>query len=55
MLFRSAVIDLLNQVSAMKIPGAVEEVRTAPVRHDRECDAEGMKETVRDILGLNVI
>ncbi len=50
-----AVIDLLNQVSAMKIPGAVEEVRTAPVRHDRECDAEGMKETVRDILGLNVI
>ena len=46
------VIDLLCQVSGVAIPQAVEEIRTAPIRHTRECGREEMKRTVEEILGL---
>ncbi len=46
------VIDRLRQISGVDIPRAVEEIRTAPVRHTRECDASDMKKTVKEILGL---
>lgn len=46
------VIDLLRGASGVEIPQAVEEIRTAPVRHTRECDAADMKKTVAEILGL---
>lgn len=46
------VIDCLRQVSGVEIPKAVDEIRTAPVRHKRVCDAADMKKTVKEILGL---
>jgi threonine synthase len=46
------IIDRLHKLSGVKIPEAVEEIRTAPIRHKRECDAADMKQTVAEILGL---
>ncbi|MDO4266858.1 MAG: threonine synthase [Eubacteriales bacterium] len=47
-----ASIDELCRTSGVKIPAAVEEIRNAPVRHNRECDAADMEKTVGEILGL---
>lgn len=49
-----ALIDELHSVSGMEIPRAVEEIRSAQVLHTRECDADDMKATVREILGAEV-
>ena len=46
-----ALIDEMSAVSGTDVPKAVEEIRTAPIRHNRECDVEGMKAEVADILG----
>ena len=46
-------IDALAEVSGVKVPNAIEEIRTAPVRHHREADVNGMKAAVKQILGLN--
>lgn len=45
-----AVVDRLNSISGVVIPAAVEEIRTASVRHDMECDVDKMEETVAGIL-----
>lgn len=47
-----ALIDELCKTSGVKIPNAVEEIRTAPVLHDTVCDTEDMQKTVEKILGL---
>ena len=47
-----AVIDKLAQVSGVEIPAAVEEIRSAQVRHNRECDITDMEKTVAAVLGL---
>lgn len=47
-----ALIDELSSTSGTKIPGAVEEIRTAPVLHDLVCETEDMQRTVEKILGL---
>ncbi|MDR2888802.1 MAG: threonine synthase [Lachnospiraceae bacterium] len=47
-----ALIDRLAEVSGVKVPAAIEEIRNAPVLHTRECDTADMKKTVKDILGL---
>lgn len=44
------VIDELCRVSGISIPPAVEEIRSAPVRHHLECDVDGMKEMIEGIL-----
>ena len=46
-------IDALKEVSGVKVPGAIEEIRSAPVRHDTVADVDGMEAAVRKILGLN--
>ena len=46
------LIDELYKVSGTDIPRAIEEIRDAQIRHTRECDADRMKETVKDILGV---
>ncbi|MFR5601873.1 MAG: threonine synthase [Lachnospiraceae bacterium] len=46
-----AIIDDLCQASHVAIPRAVEEIRNAPIRHHRECDAADMEAEVADILG----
>ncbi len=47
-----ALVDKLSEISGVKIPVAVNEIRTAPVRHTRECDKDKMEDEVRDILGI---
>ena len=48
-----AVADRLSELSGTAVPQAVEEIRTAPVRHTLECDIEKMKDTVASILSVN--
>ena len=45
-------IDALHLVSGVDIPRAIEEIRSAPVRHDTVADVDGMEDAVRKILGL---
>ncbi|WP_077609876.1 threonine synthase [Clostridium sp. Marseille-P2415] len=44
------IIGHLAEISGVRIPQAVEEIRTAPVRHNTECDADKMKEAVLNFL-----
>ncbi len=46
-------IDLLHETSGTAIPGAVEEIRGATIRHNLECDIDQMKDTVVKILGIS--
>ena len=46
------LIDSLEVISNVDIPNAVEEIRNAEILHTRECDADKMEETVKDILGI---
>ncbi len=47
-----AKADLLRKISGVKIPEAVDQLRKAPVLHNRESEVYMMKETVLDILGI---
>lgn len=47
-----SLMDELKTLSNVDIPAAIEEIRTAPVVHNRVCDKDKMKEEVMDILGL---
>ena len=47
-----AKVEELHKVTGVEIPGAVKELRGAPVRHTRVCDPDKMKEEVLDILGI---
>ncbi len=48
------LIDELSEVSGVRIPKAIEEIRTAPVRFRIGCDKSEMEETVEKILGLTI-
>ena len=48
-----AVIDEMCCASGVPVPGAVEEIRSAEIRHRRECDAADMEMTVGEILGID--
>ena len=45
--------DALEKLSGVAVPKAVNDIRTAPVLHDRVVDAEDMPKTVKDILESN--
>lgn len=47
-----AIIDDLCKASGVPIPPAVEEIRSAEVRHTRESDVADLEKTVAEILGL---
>ena len=47
------LIDALSKVSGVRIPRAIEEIRTAPVLHDRVCRTEDMASEVRRILQMD--
>lgn len=47
-----ALVDRMSQVSGIPVPQAVEEIRSAPVRHNMECDAAEMKAVIGRILGV---
>lgn len=46
------LIDALCKISNTEIPQAIEEIRTAPVLHDRVCETAQMQQTVEDILSI---
>ena len=46
------LVDALSRLSGVSVPRAVEEIRTAPVLHDRVVDAPDMPDAVRDILAI---
>ena len=46
------LVDELSKIAKVKVPAAIEEIRTAPVLHDTQCDADKMKDTVKSFLGL---
>ena len=46
------LVDELCKLSGVKVPNAIEEIRTAPVLHDIVCDSDKMQETVEKILKL---
>lgn len=46
------LVDELNKLSGVKIPQAIEDIRSAAVLHDTVCDKSEMEATVRNILGL---
>ena len=46
------LIDEMSALSGIPIPQAVEEIRSAPIRHSRACGRDEMKAEVADILGI---
>lgn len=46
------LVDELTKISNVKIPQAIEDIRSAPVLHDRVCDKTEMRKVVCDILNL---
>ncbi len=46
------IIDLLHDLSKVKIPRAISDIRDAEILHNIECDAKDMKNVVEKILGL---
>ncbi len=46
------LVDELNRISGVKVPQAIEDIRTAPVLHDTVCEKEAMEAVVRKILKL---
>ncbi|MDD6380706.1 MAG: threonine synthase [Lachnospiraceae bacterium] len=44
--------DVLSDVSGMKIPQAIEEIKTAPVRHKTTCQVDEMPSVVKKFLGI---
>lgn len=46
------LVDELSKIANVKVPNAIEEIRTAPVVHDHQCEADAMKDTVKRFLGV---
>lgn len=46
------LVDELSRLANVAVPRAIEEIRSAPVVHDVQCDVDKMKDTVRDFLKL---
>lgn len=46
------LVDELSRIANVKVPQAIEEIRTAPVRHDTVCEVEEMPQVVKHFLGV---
>ncbi len=46
------LVDELSRISGVAVPGAIEEIKAAPVLHDHVCEKEEMKQVVKDFLGI---
>lgn len=46
------LVDELSGLAGVKVPGAIEEIRTAPAIHDKQCEPEQMKDVIKDFLGI---
>ncbi len=47
------LVDELARLANVGVPRAIEEIRTAPVVHDRQCDTDRMKDVVREFLSVS--
>ena len=47
------LVDELSKIGNVAVPGAIEEIRTAPVRHDNVCDKTEMKTVVKRFLQID--
>lgn len=47
-----ALTEKLSEIAGVEIPGAISEIRNAPVLHRHECEKEEMKQTVMNFLGI---
>jgi threonine synthase len=47
-----ALVDELSRIANVAVPNAIEEIRTAPVVHDNQCDVDKMQDTVKKFLGI---
>ena len=48
------LVDRLSELSGVKIPRAIEEIRTAPVLHDTVVETENMKAIVKKFLNMEL-
>ena len=46
------LVDELSKLANVTVPQAIEEIRTAPVLHDKQCDVDKMKDVVREFLHI---
>ena len=46
------LVDELAVLSGVKVPRAIEEIRTAPVRHKTVCEVDEMQRVVREFLQM---
>ena len=46
------LVDELSRIANVAVPRAIEEIRTAPVVHEKQCDVDRMKDVVREFLSL---
>lgn len=46
------LVDELSKLANVTVPQAIEEIRTAPVLHDKQCDVDEMKDVVREFLHI---
>ena len=46
------LVDELSQIANVKVPNAIEEIRTAPVLHDTAVDVPDMPAAVKNVLGI---
>ena len=47
-----ALVDELSKLANVKVPNAIEEIRTAPVLHTKECEVDEMPTVVKEFLGV---
>ena len=46
------LVDELEKLSKVKVPQAIEEIRTAPVLHQTVCEVNEMQSVVKKFLGI---
>ena len=46
------LVDELSKIANVKVPNAIEEIRTAPVLHDTVVDVPDMPAAVKNVLGI---
>lgn len=46
------LVDELSRLANVPVPNAIEEIRTAPVLHDKQCEVDQMKDTVKEFLHI---
>ena len=46
------LVDELSKIAKVKVPGAIEEIRTAPVLHKNVVETEDMPKIVKQFLNI---